>query len=103
MQTFLRTHRSVEAVNGLHASRSKPKEQRTQERALNKIKRAICEITKCNGDSVIIDRRARHVFVYEEGDMKEMATVSETGEEVWKGAGSEEIRRRAAELLRPEQ
>ena len=44
MTTFVREQKSVESFSGLWAARQKPLEVRKVQRALNKVKRGICEV-----------------------------------------------------------
>ena len=97
---FLTAQKEVESFSGLFATRDTPWPERRWNKALNKIKRAACEVDLREGADVVIDRDKRVVYCSRGGKLIEMATVGEDATIDWKGEISEEAQDSVAELLK---
>jgi len=96
--TFLRTQKNVEEFNGLRANRSRPPEERKAQRMLNKIKRAVCEETPCEGKDVRVNRNSHRVYHVRDAVATEVARVRNEQIE-WAAAVTANIKERCATLL----
>jgi molybdopterin biosynthesis enzyme MoaB len=102
LTTFLKQQNECEGFGreGLHAGRSKPPEERRRQRALNKIKRAVCETTNAESKTVRLNRRTMKAFRIEGRVAVEIASVSHDAKIHWAHDVSPAVRARTDELLR---
>jgi len=71
------------------------------DKRMNKIKRAVIEITSCQADSVVIDRSESIIYTVESnsGSLQQVASVStEDGSVTWVDGVSAAVRERASAL-----
>ena len=98
---FLREQKSLGEFDGMWASKSKGPLERMLDKRMNKIKRAIIEITSCQADSVVIDRSESIIYTVESnsGSLQQVASVStEDGSVTWVDGVSAAVRERASAL-----
>ena len=70
---FVRFYQSIPGMHGLWASKNRSLEDRVKDKALFKIKRATCEVSGCDGSSIIIDKPSKTVYrVSEDGFLIEV-------------------------------
>ena len=75
--------------------------ERMLAKRMNKIKRAIIEITSCQADSVVIDRSESIIYTVasNSGSLQQVASVStEDGSVTWVDGVSAAVRQRASAL-----
>ena len=77
-----------------------PPEERRRQRALNKIKRAVCETTNAESKTVRLNRRTMKAFRIEGRVAVEIASVSHDAKIHWAHDVSPAVRARTDELLR---
>ena len=101
LTTFLKQQNECEGFGrqGLRAGRSKPPEERRRQRALNKIKRAVCENTKAESKAVRLNRRTMKAFRIEGHVAVEIALVNHDAKVIWAQDVSPAVRARTEELL----
>lgn len=96
--TFLRSQKDIEEFDGLRANRSRPPEERKAQRKLNKIKRAVCEATPCDGKAVRINRSTHRVYHIRDSVATEIARVHNDRIE-WAETVNTDIKNKCAALL----
>ena len=101
LTTFLKHQGEHEGftVEGLHAGRPKPREERRRQRALNKIKRAVCEVTQAESKAVRLDRRSMKAYRVDGRMAVEIAHVGQDASIKWSQDALPAVKARAEELL----
>lgn len=98
---FLRGQKDAEAfqLSGLHASKNRPPTERKWQRALNKVKRAICEVSGQDGSNIILDRETREVYDSSADTLTLLAKVTLAADVKWEDCVGEATRARQKELM----
>ena len=100
VKVFLKNYDQHPPLASCCATKSIPFEDRLKHRALFKIKRAICEIVKCDGASVLIDKPSRRVYrALPNGSLEEIAQAPSDASISWNSRVEKPIRDRTLELL----
>ena len=100
---FVRFHQSIPEMHGFWASKNRSMEDRVKDKALFKIKRAICEISGCDGSAIIIDKPSKTVYrVSADGSLTEVAHAPSNTTINWNARVEKPIRDRAQQLLASE-
>ena len=99
LQTFLRNQKSHHGFEEFWASPNRSLMDRSNDRPLFKIKRAICEITNCDGQSVLIDKPKRKIYRLRDGKLIEICHAPLGSSLIWHGDVTAAIKERAAELM----
>ena len=100
---LVRFHQSIPEMHGFWTSKNRSMEDRVKDKALFKIKRAICEISGCDGSSIIIDKPSKTVYrISADGSLTEVAHALSNTIINWNARVEKPIRDRAQQLLASE-
>ena len=100
---FVRVQASIHEMDGFWASKNRSLEDRLKDKALFKIKRAICEISGCDGATIVIDKPSKTVYrIGPDGSLTEVANAPSNSSINWHAQVEQPIRDRAQQLLASE-
>ena len=99
LQTFLRNQKSHHGFDDFWASPNRSFVDRSIDRPLFQIKRAICEITGCDGASVLIDKPKRKIYRLRDGKLIEICYAPLQSLIVWHEDVTPDIKERAIALM----
>ena len=91
--------KELDGFENLWVNRSKPPDVRQRETSMRKIKRAVCEVTACEGRTVVSDYRKFVVYAKVDGKFSKVAEVDPQSNIKWETQVLPEVRSRTAELL----
>ena len=66
---------------------------------MSKVKRAVCEVTGCNGDDVVINKNQKTVLFRDGHNLRRLATVQSKDNVQWETSVEEVAKTRVAVLL----
>ena len=100
---FVRFHQSIPERHGIWAFKNMSMEDRVKDKALFKIKRAICEISGCDGSLIIIDKPSKIVYrVSADGSLTEVVHASSNTTNNWNARVEKPIKDAAQQVLASE-